>query len=255
MAVNRSFRVFRDGADMGTFTGQQLQEFARQGTLVASDEIEQVGSNQRCRADQLRGLGFVGSVASPAAPGTGSRRRVSAPPPSRPTPVYQEPAMAAGTGAAVGADPFAFGTGPSAGGPGTRVGARSSSSQTTVLIVLAAVGGFVFLAGAGAVVYFVMSTNYVRLVQQGRLEVCKDRTVGEMTTDFMERPRWKTFKRNGKRYVTCTGGIQFQGDPATATITFLITGKERFRVSAVEIDGDEMTEFGEAVFLAKLCSN
>lgn len=261
MAANRSFRVYRDGADMGVFSGQQLQEFARAGTLVASDEIEEVGSNQRCRADQLRGLGFVGAIESSAALAAGGRRRVSAPPPARVVPVYQAPVATAGTGfpATAGSDPFAFGagpgTGPSAGETVTRVGSRASSKKT-MIIVAAAVGGVLLLAGVGLAVFLLMPDQYVQLVKNDRLVGCPHRTVGDMTNDFLSRPRWKSFKgASGKRYVTCTGGAEFLGDPVTAKLTFIFTGKNRFRLDTIEIDDEELPPILEIGFIGKMCES
>lgn len=63
----------------------------------------------------------------------------------------------------------------------------------------------------------------VSLVKSGNLQVCSTATVGEMADAFMDSPRWSDFvSASGDTVVELSGGITYDGIPASARIQFVV---------------------------------
>jgi hypothetical protein len=145
---------------------------------------------------------------------------------------------------------------------GPRAFGRAGASASGILPLVAVLGGLLLAAGIGVgeLLLFAsplspFSDRYVKLVRNGRLEGCPHRTVDEMTSGFLTRPRWKSLVADdGNRYVNCSGDLTFRDAPATAELQLAIIGQSDFRLRSLEINGDPQPLLVQGGLLKKMCA-
>lgn len=250
----KSFRVIRAGVEVGRFSAEELRQLARAGQLQGTDEVEEVGSAKRRRADRIAGLGL-------SAPVPHVRHRSVAAPPAAPVSTFPQATGHVPSTGAVEHDPFVFVTNPHPPSGQSPCSSRQKQSASNVLPMVAVLGGLVLVGGIGLGALLLFTSNfspfqdrYVKLVRNGKMESCPHRTVGSMTSSFLTRPRWRSLVADdGKRYVNCRGGLTYKDAPATVELQFAILGQSSFQLRSLEINGVPQPLLVQLVLMKMMC--
>lgn len=70
-------------------------------------------------------------------------------------------------------------------------------------------------------------------------EYSTDVTIGNAFEHFFGNPKWKSYDQGIQKYVDFQGGVQYNNEPATAVITFSLSG-DKFMVESVKIDNEPL---------------
>jgi hypothetical protein len=64
-------------------------------------------------------------------------------------------------------------------------------------------------------------------------------TIGDAFENFFGDPKWKSYEQGIQKYVDFQGGLTLDNQPATAVITFSVSG-EKFKVDSVKVDNQKL---------------
>jgi hypothetical protein len=85
----------------------------------------------------------------------------------------------------------------------------------------------------------VSTTNpVVESIKNGTLNFYPSKILGEALDDFMDDIKWESSEEDGVTYVTVTGGVTYNDEPATALIRYVINDDETFGFDAIEVNGE-----------------
>jgi hypothetical protein len=78
----------------------------------------------------------------------------------------------------------------------------------------------------------------VESIKYGTLNFYPSKILGEALDDFMDGIKWESSEEDGITYVTVTGGVTYNDEPATALIRYVINDDETFGFDAIEVNGE-----------------
>jgi hypothetical protein len=99
------------------------------------------------------------------------------------------------------------------------------------------------------------SDPIVEMVKGGKLGICPEKTIEEMTKGFMASPNWEGGSdAEGNKFVNVSGGITYSEKQVNALVQFVVNpGKNTFEFSAMEFNGVPQNALLANALLEKMC--
>lgn len=131
----------------------------------------------------------------------------------------------------------------------SKAGMRRFVLKYSIIIVIVAIVGVFLLANPDFIPNLVEPGWSVR--NACLTQYSEEVTVEEAFDNFFDNGRWSTYKENGYSYVVFNGTCMYDGEPADARITFIITG-EHFRMDSIDINGISVGDLFGSLLLDRI---
>jgi len=99
-------------------------------------------------------------------------------------------------------------------------------------------------------------SDEVKMVKDGTLQSCPQKTVEQMVSGFMAKPSWESgAASDGSEFVNISGDISYSGKDVRAMLQFIIDKQQStFQFRAIEVNGVPMNELIAMALLQKMCA-